>query len=229
MTHRRRGNLAFMRELVTRREMLRDVIGMGALAACNPGSLLANRRSAAPLCVDSHVHVWAQDPRFPFAAGAKVPPGDFSVERLLSLMRANRVDRTVLIQVIHYKWDNRYLHDVLQRYPKLFHGVCRVQSRRPGRAGHSGTPYGAGLSWCAAEPGGGSRLDPWPADGSALEALRGTAGAHDAADPSDTSAGHRAAARCQPRPDGGHRPIARLIAPICCACCSNWRVIRSST
>lgn len=117
--------------LVTRREMLRGVIGMGALAACSTDSLLAERRPAAPLSIDSHVHVWAQDPRFPFAAGAKVPPGDFSVERLIELMQANRVDRTVLIQVIHYKWDNRYLLDVLRRYPKLFRGVCRVNPEDP--------------------------------------------------------------------------------------------------
>jgi predicted TIM-barrel fold metal-dependent hydrolase len=32
----------------------------------------------------------------------------------------------VLIQVIHYRWDNGYLADVLKRYPGKFQGVCRV-------------------------------------------------------------------------------------------------------
>lgn len=77
--------------------------------------------------IDAHVHVWASDPRFPFAAGANVPPGlDASVESLLQRMHANLVARTVLIQVIHYKWDNRYLVDCLRRHPSLFAGVCRV-------------------------------------------------------------------------------------------------------
>jgi predicted TIM-barrel fold metal-dependent hydrolase len=79
-----------------------------------------------PLLIDSHVHVWKRDAQFPFAAGAKVPEGDFSAERLLGLMAANGVARTVLIQVIHYKWDNRYLADVLRRYPDKFQAVCRV-------------------------------------------------------------------------------------------------------
>lgn len=112
--------------LLTRREMMRGAIGVGALAACGEHPLAPERKRAGSLCIDSHVHVWAHDPRFPFAEGAKVPPGDFSVERLIGLMRANGVDRTVIIQVIHYKWDNRYLLDVLRRHPKLFRGVCRV-------------------------------------------------------------------------------------------------------
>jgi predicted TIM-barrel fold metal-dependent hydrolase len=45
---------------------------------------------------------------------------------LLELMKANGVARTVIIQVIHYRWDNRYLADVLRRYPGVFKGVCRV-------------------------------------------------------------------------------------------------------
>jgi predicted TIM-barrel fold metal-dependent hydrolase len=32
----------------------------------------------------------------------------------------------VLIQVIHYRWDNAYLASVLRRYPRMFKGVCRV-------------------------------------------------------------------------------------------------------
>lgn len=119
------------RRVLTRRDVLRGAIGMGALAVCGAHPLVAENRRSEPLCIDAHVHVWAQDPHFPFAEGAKVPPGDFSVERLIGLMRANGVDRTVLIQVIHYKWDNRSLLDVLRRYPKLFRGVCRVDPEDP--------------------------------------------------------------------------------------------------
>src|SRR5438270_1374026 len=95
--------------------------------AATCAAALATRLEAAtaPIpFVDSHVHVWKHDPRFPFAPGAKVPPEDASAEMLLELMRANQVERTVIIQVIHYKWDNSYLADVLKRYPKHFRGVC---------------------------------------------------------------------------------------------------------
>jgi L-fuconolactonase len=104
------------------------------------GSLLGLRAGVAAaaslkLLIDSHVHVWTRDERFPFAAGAKVPVGDFSVEKLLSLMAANDVARTVLIQVIHYKWDNSYLADVLRRagreFRGKFHAVCRVDPESP--------------------------------------------------------------------------------------------------
>jgi L-fuconolactonase len=82
--------------------------------------------------IDSHVHVWKHDASFPFAAGANVPAEDASAEMLLELMRANDVARTVLIQVIHYRWDNRYLADVLKRYPREFQGVCRVNPEDAG-------------------------------------------------------------------------------------------------
>jgi L-fuconolactonase len=86
--------------------------------------------------IDSHVHVWKHDPKFPFAEGAHPPAEDASVENLLELMKANRVARTVIIQVIHYRWDNSYLADVLRRYPQFFKGVCRVDPQDPAAPDH---------------------------------------------------------------------------------------------
>lgn len=80
---------------------------------------------------DSHVHVWEHNDRFPFAEGAKVPAEDASPEQLLRLMAANGIAKTVIIQVIHYRYDNSYLADVLRRYPKKFVGVCRVDPLDP--------------------------------------------------------------------------------------------------
>jgi L-fuconolactonase len=101
-------------------------------------AMLASTLSAAPSyrIVDSHVHVFKKDPRFPYAEGAKPPDKDASAEVLLELMKQNRVERTVIIQVIHYRWDNRYLADVLKRYPKLFHGVARVNPEDPAAPDH---------------------------------------------------------------------------------------------
>lgn len=91
----------------------------------------ATGAAGAPLMIDAHVHVFKHDPEFPFAPGAKPPAEDAPVEKLIELMRANGVAHTVIIQVVHYKWDNRYLASVLKRYPGLFHGVCRVNPEDP--------------------------------------------------------------------------------------------------
>lgn len=101
--------------------------------ATSAAALAQAARAQPPLArfIDSHVHVWKHDVAYPFAAGAHPPAEDASVEMLLELMRANQVTRTVIVQVIHYRWDNRYLAGVLRRYPTAFHGVCRVDPEDP--------------------------------------------------------------------------------------------------
>src|ERR1700680_3325011 len=94
----------------------------GFLGGAAAASLLAADYSI----IDPHVHVWKHDPRFPFAEGARVPDRDATPEMLLDLMTANGVSNTVIIQVIHYKYDNSYLAGVLKRYPRYFQGVSRV-------------------------------------------------------------------------------------------------------
>lgn len=98
-----------------------DVSRRAFLAAAAASPFLMDYR-----IIDPHVHVWKHDPKYPFAAGAKVPDRDAAPETLLDLMKVNGVSRTVIIQVIHYKYDNRYLADVLKQYPGTFQGVCRV-------------------------------------------------------------------------------------------------------
>jgi L-fuconolactonase len=86
--------------------------------------------------IDPHVHVWKHDPKYPFAKDARVPDRDATPETLLGLMKANGVSKTVIIQVIHYKYDNRYLADVLKQYPEYFQGVCRVDPLDPAAPDH---------------------------------------------------------------------------------------------
>ena len=82
--------------------------------------------------IDPHVHVWKKDPQFPWAKETTRPPDkDASAEMLLDHMKANGVEKTVIIQVIHYRWDNSYLADVLKRYPNYFQGVARVNPESP--------------------------------------------------------------------------------------------------
>lgn len=111
----------------------REFVATGCLAALSQPVRAAS--GMVPF-IDSHVHVWKHDPKYPFAVGAKVPPEDASAEMLLGLMRANNVEHTVIIQVIHYKWDNSYLAGVLKRYPKQFRGVCRVNPEDPAAPDH---------------------------------------------------------------------------------------------
>ncbi len=103
--------------------------------------------------IDPHVHVWKHDPQFPFAAGARVPDRDATPEALLNLMKANGVQKTVIIQVIYYRYDNRYLASVLKQYPSYFKGVCRVDPLDPAAPDH--------LSRIHEDPGfHGVRLSP---------------------------------------------------------------------
>jgi L-fuconolactonase len=104
----------------------RRLLGLGAALA------LGRPAGAAPRIVDPHVHLWTTDPRYPFAREAKNPPTtDATPEMLLALMKAHGVARTVVVQVSHYRWDNRYVAAALRRYPQLLAGVCRVDPEDP--------------------------------------------------------------------------------------------------
>ncbi len=114
-----------MRERISRRELF--------------AGALASPIGAAPRfrIIDPHVHVWVRDPRYPWAPETRNPPEqDATPEMLLELMRANGVERTVIIQVIYYRWDNRYLADVLKKYPQYFKGVARVNPLDPAAPDH---------------------------------------------------------------------------------------------
>ena len=87
--------------------------------------------------IDPHVHVWKNDPQFPWPAeNANPPKEDRSAEMLLALMAAHGVEKTVLVQVIHYRWDNSYIADVVKRYPDKFMAVGRVNPEDPANADH---------------------------------------------------------------------------------------------
>jgi predicted TIM-barrel fold metal-dependent hydrolase len=92
--------------------------GSGAAAAAEGKS---------PAVIDPHVHVWKNDPRYPWPKEVKDPPKEDALpETLLRLMAASGVEKTVLVHPIHYRWDCRYVGDVLKASPGPFMGVCRV-------------------------------------------------------------------------------------------------------
>lgn len=111
----------------TRRGFVGGILGAAALAAQKPKYLI----------IDPHVHVWKSDPQYPWAKETTKPPEkDATPEMLLELMHANGVAKTVIIQVIHYRWDNSYLADVLKKYPQYFKGVARVNPEDPDAPDH---------------------------------------------------------------------------------------------
>lgn len=87
--------------------------------------------------IDPHVHVWKNDPRYPWAKETVHPPAqDALPETLLELMKANGVSKTLLVQVIHYRWDNSYTAAVLRQYPEYFRAVGRVNPQDPEAPDH---------------------------------------------------------------------------------------------
>jgi predicted TIM-barrel fold metal-dependent hydrolase len=109
--------------------------------------------------LDPHVHVWKHDPKYPFAEGARPPERDATPETLLELMKANGVAKTVIIQVIHYRYDNSYLSDVLRRYPKTFQGVCRVDPLDPAAPDHLSQHTAQGFRGVRLSPAGNASGD----------------------------------------------------------------------
>lgn len=111
--------------------------------------------------IDPHVHVWVRDPKYPWAKETLQPPKqDATPEMLLALMRLHGVSKTVIIQVIHYRWDNSYLADVLKRYPTYFQGVARVNPEDAAAPDHlSRLVQEQGFRGVRISPGGDARGD----------------------------------------------------------------------
>jgi len=87
--------------------------------------------------VDPHVHIWKNDPAYPWAQETTNPPAeDRTPEMLLEQMAAHGVEKTVLVQVIYYRWDNRYVADTIARYPDKFMAVGRVNPLDPAAPDH---------------------------------------------------------------------------------------------
>jgi predicted TIM-barrel fold metal-dependent hydrolase len=107
----------------------------GDRCACSTaGARLARKRRRI---IDPHVHVWKNDPAFPWASETHSPPSeDATPEMLLELMAAHGVEKTVLVQVIHYRWDNSYAAHALKQYPDKFMAVCRVNPEDPAAPDH---------------------------------------------------------------------------------------------
>ena len=91
---------------------------------------------AKELVVDTHMHVWSDDPiKFPFAHPydpTYTPPKlAASLDRVVKEMDAHRVRHCVLVQTINHGWDNRYLIHCLKAEPKRFRGQALIDPTDP--------------------------------------------------------------------------------------------------
>jgi predicted TIM-barrel fold metal-dependent hydrolase len=99
--------------------------------------IVAPKTATGYRILDPHVHVWVNDSRYPWAEQTtNSPQNDATPSMLLDLMKANGVERTVLVQSIYYRWDNRYTLDSLVKYAPNFMAVCRVNPIDPASPDH---------------------------------------------------------------------------------------------
>lgn len=101
--------------------------------ACLAGCATATRADGN--FIDAHVHVWTSDTEhYPLAPGFKksdMQPPSFTPEELFAHCRPQGVGRVVLIQMSFYKYDNRYMLDMIARHRGVFSGVAIVDESRP--------------------------------------------------------------------------------------------------
>jgi predicted TIM-barrel fold metal-dependent hydrolase len=80
--------------------------------------------------IDAHSHIWTPDvAHYPLAEGFEVTdmkPASFTAEELLAVCRPAGVGRVNLIQMSYYRFDNRYMLDMIKLYPDRFVGTAIV-------------------------------------------------------------------------------------------------------
>ncbi len=85
------------------------------------------------MIIDSHLHVWSDDESlYPYGEVSRPGTGArASVELLNEHMAEAGVEKAVIVQPIHYLYDNRYVADCLARFPGRFAAVCLVDPKEP--------------------------------------------------------------------------------------------------
>lgn len=84
--------------------------------------------------IDAHVHIWNADrDRYPVASDtdpAKIAPPTFSPEELQAEQEGTGVERTVLIQMSFFGFDNSYMIDTIVAAPERYRGVAVIDHER---------------------------------------------------------------------------------------------------
>ena len=86
------------------------------------------------MIVDTHLHVWSSDYDTYPMEGGRTSSEDGSVEFLNTKMAEAGVGKAVIVQPIHYLFDNTYVGDTLKRFPGKFAAIGLVNQFEPGAA-----------------------------------------------------------------------------------------------
>ena len=83
------------------------------------------------MIIDTHLHVWSDDfSRYPFSDGRTTDQLG-TVELLNQTMDEAGVDKAVIVQPIHYLYDNRYVAACVRRFPDKFAAVGLLDRTAP--------------------------------------------------------------------------------------------------
>ncbi len=85
------------------------------------------------MIIDPHLHVWSDDEET-YQYGPSRPNQPGSVELLFDTMAEAGVEKAVIVQPIHYLFDNRYVADCLKRYPDKLAAQALVDPTLPDAA-----------------------------------------------------------------------------------------------
>ncbi len=115
---------------LSRRQFLAQAAAATGLASCSTLNL-----TSRPRYIDAHSHIWTPDRQhYPLARGftlEDMQPRSFTPEQLFAHCKPEGVDRVVLIQMSFYRFDNRYMLDMIAQHPGVFRGVAIVDETRP--------------------------------------------------------------------------------------------------
>lgn len=113
---------------ISRRRFLAQAAATAGLAGCSQLDLPARHY------IDAHSHLWTPDTkRYPLASGftkSDMQPASFTPEELFAHCKPEGVNRVVAIQMSYYRFDNRYMLDMIARHPGVFRGVAIVDESR---------------------------------------------------------------------------------------------------
>ncbi len=120
---------------LSRRQFLTQAATVTGLASCSSLNL-----GGSPRYIDAHSHIWTPDTHaYPLAHGftkADMQPPSFTPDQLFHHCRPEGVDRVVLIQMSFYRFDNRYMLDMIASHPGVFRGVAIVDENKAGLREH---------------------------------------------------------------------------------------------
>ena len=122
---------------LTRRTFLQTTASAAtaAMIGCSPREHRDGKRGieSSPI-IDSHMHVWANDPRhyplqYPYNKEFKKAPCPATLEMLLEDMDRYGCTHAIIVQCIYHGWDNSYVAACLQRAPDRLkvHGLIDPQ------------------------------------------------------------------------------------------------------